>query len=86
MNNCIFDDRNNNSIGFYGDLYNGIKEQGVEFMKQGDYEQVQTSCEILELLEKLKDFDGLIVISENNGMGWTCEKYVDYSKRENYTI
>ena len=86
MENCIFDNRNNNSIGFYGDLFKGISEQGAEFMRSGDYEQAQVNCEIMEQLEKLREFDGLIVISDNNGMGWTCEKYVDYSKRENYTI
>ena len=75
MENCIFDDRNNNSIGFYNDLKRGLEEQGVEFMKSGDYEQAQVNCDILLELGKLREFDGLIVISDNNGMGWTCEKY-----------
>lgn len=86
MNNCIFDDRNNNSIGFYNDLFKGITEQGKELIGKGDFEGAETTCEILRELEKWREFDGLLVISENNGMGWTCDSYASYSKNNDYTV
>ena len=75
MDNCIFDDDTNNTIGRYKDLKAGLKEQAQEFLEGEDYEQVETMCEILLDLESYKESDSLLVLSENNGMGWTIKEY-----------
>lgn len=62
-------------IGFADDLkryLNGLIQQAVE---RGDYENAD---ELLEILKDLREFEtecGLLVISDNNGMGYTVRKY-----------
>lgn len=75
MNNIIFDDNTDNTIGFYKDLVKVMKEETKKSVESGDYEQAQYNCECLLELESMKDYEGLIEVSENNGMGFTCVEY-----------
>lgn len=75
MENIIFDNNTDNAIGFYKDLVRLMKEEAKKSVESGDYEQAQYNCECLLELESMKDYEGLIVLSENNGMGFTCVKY-----------
>lgn len=75
MENCIFDDRNNNSIGFYSDLRTGLVKQVGEFMESKDYEMASDLCDLLLDLETYSEYEGLLVMSDNNGMGYTIRKY-----------
>lgn len=75
MENIIFDDNTNNTIGFYKDLVRAMKEETKKSVESGEYEQAQYNCECLLELESMKDYEGLIELSENNGMGFTCKKY-----------
>jgi hypothetical protein len=54
-----------------------MKEETKKSVDSGEYEQAQYNCECLLELESIKDYDGLLVLSENNGMGFTCKKYKD---------
>ena len=64
----------------------GLEKQAGDFVKGGDYEQAQDTCDMLLELEKWREFEGLLVLSENNGMGWTVSKYSEWAQNNNYEI
>ena len=82
MENIIFDDNTNNTIGFYKDLVKAMKEETKKSVESGAYEQAQYNCEGLLELESMKDYEGLIVLSENNGMGFTAKTYEQVMKEK----
>lgn len=72
--NTIFNDMDE-TLGFYKDLvalYQDLIKQATE---DNDTEQVKDLAEQLEEINEFKDYDDLLVLSENNGMGFTCKKY-----------
>lgn len=75
MSNIIYDDNTDNTIGFYQDLKAELIKNAKDWLDEGDFEQVQTCAENLQELEQYREFDGLLVLSENNGMGFTCSPY-----------
>ena len=75
--NTIFDSNNDNVYGLYSDLVKGYKKIIKEQLDEGDLESVESYTEDLKEIERFKDYDGLLVLSENNGMGFTCNKYQD---------
>ena len=74
MENCILNDRDN-TIGYYKDIKAGLKEQAEEFIKSDNFEMAQELADILLELEAYTDNESLLVLSENNGMGWTIKEY-----------
>ena len=62
-------------IGYYSDLVKEIKDNAREALTANEYEQVEDMLEVLRLLDRYTDEDGLLVISENNGMGYTVDIY-----------
>lgn len=71
--NLIFD--GSDLIGFGRDLRAYLLGLLGDFAKDGNTEDAR---EVLEMLEDLKDFEnetGLLIISDNNGMGNTVRKY-----------
>lgn len=75
--NTIFDSNNDNVYGLYNDLVKAYKKIIKEQLDDGDLESVESYTEDLKEIEEFKDYDGLLVLSENNGMGFTCDKYRD---------
>lgn len=75
MENCIYDDNNNNTIGFYKDLKAGLKEQAEEFIKSDNFEMAQEIADLLLDIEAYTDNGNLLVLSDNNGMGYTIKEY-----------
>ena len=75
MENTIFDDNTENTIGFYKDLAKGYKELIKEATDKGDYEEASDLIEQAQEIDDYKEFDGLLVLSMNNGMGFTCSPY-----------
>lgn len=75
--NTIFDSNNDNVYGLYNDLVKAYKKIIKEQLDDGDLESVESYTEDLKEIERFKDYDGLLVLSENNGMGFTCDKYRD---------
>lgn len=74
MNNIIVKD-NGDAIGFYTDLTRENKTNAKQFIDENNWEETETCIEIQRELDNYYDDDGLLVISENNGMGWTVKKY-----------
>lgn len=72
--NVIFNDMDE-SIGYYKDLYASIASVAFDALKDGDTETAQEQVEYLLELDEWKDYDGLLVLSMNNGMGFTCKPY-----------
>ena len=74
MSNVIINDFGD-IIGYYSDLVKEIKEDATKSLTANEYEQVRQQLEVLEMLDDWTDTDGLLVISEHNGMGLTVEQY-----------
>ena len=72
--NVILNDMDE-SIGYYKDLYAMFESVIVDALKDGDAETAQEQCEYLVEMSEWKDHDGLLVLSMNNGMGFTCKPY-----------
>ena len=75
MDNIIFNDNNNNTIGYYKDLRKYLEKQGAEYLATGDYEQAKDMADLLLDLNGWADNESLLVISDNNGMGYTIKEY-----------
>lgn len=81
--NVISDSDNEELIGFYRDLVAYYKHYINEFIANNDTEQAKSYIEELEEINEYSEYDGLLVLSNNNGMGFTCNKYIDdYEKRK----
>lgn len=72
--NVIFNDMDE-SIGYYKDLYASIASVAIDALNDGDAETAQEQCEYLVEMSEWKDYDGLLVLSMNNGMGFTAKPY-----------
>ena len=72
--NIIYNDMDE-SIGYYKDfvkLYKGLIKDATD---SGDWEEVESLIEQIKEIEDYREFDGLLVLSENNGMGLTVNPY-----------
>ena len=75
MENCIFDDRDNSTIGFYKDIKAGLKKQAEEYLEDDNWEEAKDISDLLLDLEGWADNERLLVLSDNNGMGYTIREY-----------
>lgn len=73
-NNVIYNDYDE-CIGYYDDIVAMYKEMLKKEIDLDNLEEVENLTEELQEINELKDYDGLIVLSENNGMGFTARKY-----------
>lgn len=78
-NNLIFNDMDE-TIGYYNNLEKFLQEQVFNAIKEKDYEQASMICNDLLELYALRDYAGLIILSENNGMGFTAKPYKEEKK------
>lgn len=75
MENLIYDCNTDDVYGFYKDIkrfYIGIIK---EYLDNGDLESAESYIEELKEVNKYSEYDGLLVLSNNNGMGFTCNPY-----------
>ena len=63
------------AIGFYKDLYKLHVEEITNLLNENRLEEAQTLLENLIELDELKECGGLILVSDNNGMGFTATPY-----------
>lgn len=75
MENCIFNSNNENTIGYYADMKEGLKKQAEEFLATDNWEMAKDIADLLLDLEAWADNESLLVLSENNGMGYTIREY-----------
>lgn len=75
MENCIYDSNNNNIIGFYKDIKAGLKKQIEEYISDDNWEEAKDLADLLLDLNEWADNGNLLVLSDNNGMGYTIKEY-----------
>lgn len=63
------------SIGYYKDLYATFKNTIVDALNSDDPYTAQEQIEYLIDMQEYKDYDELLVLSMNNGFGFTCKPY-----------
>ena len=69
--------RDDETIGFYWDLVALYKSIISDFVKENNTDEIKDYTEQLEEINEYQDYEGLLILSENNGMGFTCSKYRD---------
>lgn len=67
-------------LGFYGDMLETLKSELIESIDNGHYEILEQYGEILEELGRYKESEELLILSENNGMGYTVKTYTESLK------
>lgn len=72
--NVILNDMDE-SIGYYKDLYAMFVDVIKGALDGGDVTTAKEQIEYLEEMEEYRDFPDLLVLSMNNGMGFTCTPY-----------
>lgn len=80
MNNYIQKD-NGDTIGYYEDLTRVNKEEIKKAVELNDWESTEMFIGIQKDLDDFRDYDGLLVISDCNGMGYRVMRY-----KEDYTF
>lgn len=80
MNNYIQKD-NGDTIGYYSDLTRVNKEEIKKAVELNDWESVEMFIGIQKDLDDFTDYDGLLVVSDHNGMGYGVMRY-----KEDYTF
>lgn len=73
--NIIYNSYNNTHIGYQKDLVAYIKTCLDDYKKQDDWEQVKDMADLLLDLNAWADNGNLLVLSDNNGMGWSIREY-----------
>lgn len=68
--------KNDDMYGFYDDLYKSLKNNFIKAIENDDFSVISPDwLELIEELKKYEEYEGILKISENNGMGWSVEKY-----------
>lgn len=75
MENCIYNDNDNSTIGYYQDLKAGLKKQAEDFIKEDNWEMAKDMADLLLDLNAWADNESLLVLSDNNGMGYSIKEY-----------
>lgn len=73
--NIIYDSNNNTHIGFHKDIVKYITECLNDYARGEEWESVGDMAEILLDLNGWVDNGNLLVLSDNNGMGYTIREY-----------
>lgn len=75
MFNTITND-DGDTLGFYKDLKTLLISEIEEELKHDNYEVIgDDRRELLEELDRFKEYEELLILSENNGMGYTVKTY-----------
>ena len=72
--NIIYNDMDE-SIGYYKDFVKLYKDLIKDATDKGDWEEVEYLVEQIKEIEDYREYNGLLILSENNGMGFTCNPY-----------
>lgn len=73
--NIIYNSYNNTHIGYQKDLVAYIKTCLEDYKKQEDWESVKDMADLLLDLNTWADNGNLLVLSDNNGMGYSIKEY-----------
>ena len=72
--NVIYNDRDE-CLGYFDDLVELYKGMVKTELDMENFEEVENLAKEMQEIKKYKDYTGLLVLSNNNGMGFTCKKY-----------
>lgn len=75
MSSNVIYNNNDETIGYYNDLYKIFTEEIKRMLDGHDIEGAKEQMEYLEELSDLANYDGLVILSMNNGMGFTAKPY-----------
>ncbi len=75
MSSNVIYNNNDETIGYYGDLYKIFTEEIKSMLDGHDIEGAKEHIDYLEEMSDLANYDGLIILSMNNGMGFTAKPY-----------
>ena len=71
------------SIGYYKDLYAMFVDVIKDALNDGEVTTAKEQIEYLEEMDEYREFPDLLVLSMNNGMGFTCKPYQPEAKHGN---
>lgn len=74
-NNVIYNDSNNSTIGYYKDLKAELKKIIEDYIKEDNWEEAKDMADLLLDLNAWTDNGNLLVLSDNNGMGYSIKEY-----------
>ena len=66
---------NDETIGYYDDLYAMFYGVIIDALKSRDVDTAKEQLEYLDEMGGYANYEGLLVLSMNNGMGFTCKPY-----------
>lgn len=72
--NVIYNN-NDETIGYYNDLYAMFYSIINDALKSRDIDTAKEQLEYLEEMSKWANYDDLLVLSMNNGFGFTAKPY-----------
>lgn len=72
--NVIYNN-NDETIGYYNDLYAMFYSIIDDALKSRDIDTAKEQLEYLEEMSEWANYDDLLVLSMNNGMGFTAKPY-----------
>lgn len=75
MSNVLYRDSDNAMIGYCKDLQNEVKDGLLDHAKCNGWEEVKELSDLLLDLNGWQDNPNLLVLSDNNGMGYTINEY-----------
>lgn len=73
--NIIYNSYNNTHIGYQKDLVAYLKTCLDKYVKQEEWENAKDMTDLLLDFNAWADNDNLLVLSDNNGMGWSIREY-----------
>ena len=75
MSSNVIYNNNDETIGYYNDLYKVFADEIKNNLDGHDIEGAKEQIEYLEEMSDLANYEGLIILSMNNGMGFTAKPY-----------
>lgn len=72
--NVIYNN-NDETIGYYNDLYAMFYSIINDALKSRDIDTAKEQLEYLEEMSEWANYDDLLILSMNNGMGFTAKPY-----------
>lgn len=75
MSDNVIQNDMDETIGYYNDLYKIFEGVIIDALKSRDIDTAKEQLEYLDELGDWANYDGLLVLSMNNGMGFTAKPY-----------
>jgi molybdopterin converting factor small subunit len=74
MKNTIYNN-NDELIGYYSDIAEGYKKEINEACARNDFDNASELIEQLKEINEYEDSEKLLILSNNNGMGFTVNEF-----------